>query len=334
MAVRRILVALDVTEGVVREAIRKRANLIVSHHPMLFRPMRTVNPERDPGSLVWQLAKSEIAVVAAHTNLDVTRGGTSFALAETLGIEGAEFLRMSYQVQKKIVTFIPTDDADRVARAMSEAGAGIIGNYDQCSFRAEGVGTFRGNAATSPSVGVAGRYERVGETRLEMAVPTWRVAAVVAALRKEHPYEEPAFDVYPTENLSNDYGMGVVGELRTALSLRQFLVLVRRKLRARSIRYAGIPRTRVKRIALCGGSGSELMDDAARAGAHAFVTADVRYHTFHDAERTGMTIIDAGHHETEFPVVGAIVRRLRDRCPALRGSIDGARISTNPLRTM
>jgi len=210
--VRGILVALEVTDAVIREARQHGASLIVSHHPLVFRPLRAVATDTPEGRRVAELLRQGIALYAAHTNLDFALGGTSFVLAERLGVSRATFLRTPYRVQKKIVTFVPEADVDRVAGAMARTGAGFIGNYEACSFRIAGEGTFRGNAASSPAVGRRETLERVRETRLEMVVPGPRVAGVVAALRAAHPYEEVAYDVYPIESPSREYGMGVVGD--------------------------------------------------------------------------------------------------------------------------
>lgn len=331
--VRGILVSLDVTEEVIAEAGRRGANLIVSHHPLLFRPLRTVTPSNPVARCVTALASRGIALFAAHTNLDFTRGGTSFALAGALGIAGGDFLRKPYRLQSKVVTFVPAGDADAVAQAMSDAGAGIIGTYDHCSFRTEGTGTFRGGEGSRPAVGSSGRLERVREIRLEMVAPRHAVPGVVRALVQAHPYEEPAYDIVPLENIDRAYGMGVVGEIPRPVSLARFLSAVRRALGARAPRFAGDPRMKVKTIAVCGGSGGELLEDAIAAGADVYVTADVKYHAYHEADGR-IALVDAGHYETEFPVVGAVAEHLR-RAIAARGNRTGVRTAsrpTNPVR--
>jgi len=309
MAVRGILVTLDVTEAIIEEAFRKRANLIVSHHPLLFRPLRAVTPATATGRCVRVLARHEIAVYSAHTNLDFTRGGTSHALAEVIGLSDVEFLETPYRLQKKVVAYVPAEQADAVAAAMAEAGAGRIGNYDSCSFRAPGTGTFRGNESSHPAVGSRGRLERVPEIRMEMIVPQWNVDRVLSAMAKAHPYEEPAYDVYPLENLSRDFGMGVIGSLREPVPLKTYLGRIKNSLGTGALRWTGNPRSVVRRVAACGGSGGDLLEAAIGAGADLFITADIKYHRFHDAAgRIGL--VDAGHYETEFPVVRAVVERL------------------------
>jgi dinuclear metal center YbgI/SA1388 family protein len=331
--VRGILVTLDVTLPVIAEAASKGCNLIVSHHPLVFRPLRTVTPADPVGRCLGELVRRKIALVVAHTNLDFTLGGTSSALADALGLARQGFLKTPYALRSKIVTFVPAADVDAVGRAMSEAGGGHIGDYDACSFRTEGTGTFLGGASTSPAVGRPGRFERVPETRLEMIVPRPALGKVIRALVRAHPYEEPAYDIIPLANTEEEYGMGVVGDMDRPLPLRRFLAEIRRALGNPSPRYTGDPAAVIRRVAVCGGSGSELLDDAIAAGADAFVTADVRYHAYRDAEGR-IALIDAGHYETEFPVVRAVVERLA-AAVGTRGeriAVRGTQRSTNPVR--
>jgi dinuclear metal center YbgI/SA1388 family protein len=287
--------------------------MIVSHHPLLFSPLRAVTAGRPSSALVIDLVKNGISLYSAHTNLDFTRGGPSFALAKLLDLHDVDFLVKSYEIQRKMVTFLPAEHADRVARAMSGAGAGIIGNYEQCSFRSSGTGTFQGNASTHPSVGKKGKLERVTEVRLEMVVPKWRVGEVVQALKDTHPYEEAAYDIYPTENRSSEFGMGVIGTLARPVTLRKFLGTTKRVLRAGGLRFGGEGRSIVRQVAVCGGSGSELLEEAIRRRADVFVTSDVKYHTFQDA-RGRIAIVDAGHFETESPVVPVLARAVQQGC--------------------
>ena len=331
--VRGILVALDVTESIVKEAVRHGANLIVSHHPLLFRPLRSVTTETSRERCLGELLRKRVALYSAHTNLDFTRGGTSFALARALGVATEGFLRTPFRLQNKIVTYVPPSHADAVASAMAGAGAGVIGEYESCSFRGEGKGTFRGGAGSQPALGRKGTLEHVPEIRLEMVAPRRALGSVVRAMTGAHPYEEVAFDVYALENAAREYGMGAVGTLRRKVPLRTFLATVRRTLNTPALRWSGDPGTPVHRIALCGGSGSELLGDAIASGAEAFVTADVRYHTYLEAEAR-IALVDAGHFETEIPVVAAIVERLRRetlRCGE-RIPVRAASGSTNPVR--
>lgn len=330
-----ILISLDATEEVVREAQRKRRNLILTHHPLLFRPVRSVTPETYTGRVLEACLRWRIAVFSAHTNLDFSPGGTSEALAASIGIPQVTPLHRPFHLQRKIVTFVPEKDVERVAAAMGNAGAGSIGEYDLCSFRTEGTGTFRGSSRATPAVGRTGRLERVPEIRLEMVVPAWRVDPVVRAMRAAHPYEEVAYDVIPLDTAHPAYGAGVVGDLRPAIPLRRFLASISRGLGAKGVRYTTGRGTLLRRVALCGGSGSDLLEEAIRSGADAFVTADVRYHTFQEA-RGRIALIDAGHYETEYPVVRTLARRLRAhlRRTGISLPVDAATTSTNPIHSV
>ena len=307
--VRGVLVALDVTEDVVREAGRRHASLIVSHHPLLFRPLSSVDTSTGTGRLLATLLRQEIAVIAAHTNIDFVRGGTSFALAGALGLRDPEFMVRNSRLNAKIVTFVPPSHVDRVARAMSDAGAGVIGDYRQCSFRTQGTGTFLGDTTTSPAVGARGVFERVPETRLEMALLQRDAPAIVRALKLAHPYEEVAYDLFPLENTHPDFGMGAIGTLPRPVTLSAFLGRIRRTLGSRGLRYCGAPATTLRSVAVCGGSGADLLHQAIAGGADAFITADVKYHAFQEASGR-IALVDAGHYETELPVVAAIAARL------------------------
>jgi dinuclear metal center YbgI/SA1388 family protein len=305
-----ILVCLDVTDDVIAEARRRRANLIISHHPLLFRPLTSVTPLAGAGRQLTSLLRQDIALYSAHTNLDFASGGTSFALAARLGLRNVAVLHSPFKLDRKLVTFVPPDHAEAVATAMAAEGAGIIGNYRLCSFRAEGTGTFRGNEQSHPALGRAGKTERVREIRLEMLVPAAKVEAVVRALKKVHPYEEVAYDIYVLDNTHRGCGMGVRGTLPAPMTLGAFLGRIRRSLKIPVVRYTGDLRQRVQNIAACAGSGAELTGEAVRSGAEVFVTADIKYHGFQEfADR--IAIVDAGHFETERPVVDAIVSYLQ-----------------------
>jgi dinuclear metal center YbgI/SA1388 family protein len=327
-----ILVSLDINEQVVTEARRRRCNLLVSHHPLLFRPLRSVDTANEQARCLREILRNRMSVYAAHTNLDFTRGGTSFALAATIGLQDVDFLRKPYATARKVVTYVPPEHVDGVSAAMAKAGAGRIGNYEQCSFHTKGIGTFRGTAASTPFVGERMKMQRVEEVRLEMIVDQWNVERVVAALKRAHPYEEIAFEVYPTENKSDEYGQGVLGVLRRPLRLKSFLSLVKKQLGAGALRYAGELDRTVSRVAACGGSGSELLHDAIRQEADVFVTADVKYHAFQEATPR-IALVDAGHYETEYPIIREIVKRLKAEILRKKASLSvlTARTSTNPL---
>lgn len=327
-----ILVALDCTERIVTEAKKRNANLIVTHHPLLFRPPKTITPGDEVGKCIRALIANNIHLYSAHTNLDFTRGGVSFAIAEALGLQEVDFLRTPHRVQKKIVTFVPEAQVAKVRDAMAAAGAGVIGNYDHCSFGTIGAGSFRGNEASNPSVGEKGKLEQVSEVRLEMIANQWDVPRVLKAMRASHPYEEVAYDVYALENASNEFGEGIIGSLPKAMRIENFLTLVKKSLGAKAVRRTVSFGKPIRKVAACGGAGADLLDTAIACGADAFITADVRYHDFHRAAHR-IVLVDAGHYETEHLVVEALVKRLKKEFVAWGKGIpvSAARQSTNPI---
>ena len=308
--VQHVLVALDVTPEIVGEAIQKKVDLIVSHHPLLFRPASSISDSNALGSILLSLAESRIALYSAHTNLDSAADGVSFALARALGIQKPSFLAPIKDSLVKLAVFVPDAHVDSVAAAMAEAGAGIIGEYERCSFRMHGKGTFRGSEHTRPFYGKPLQVEEVEEIRLEMIVPRAHVKAVVAAMKTVHPYEEVAYDLYTLENANPNFGMGAIGDLPRIMTVREFLTKLKKALHADFVRFSGALTQKVRRIAVCGGSGSELLEHAIGAKADLFVTADIRYHPFHDAVGR-IVLVDAGHWETEQVVLPVIASKLR-----------------------
>ena len=330
-----ILLALDVTPAIVQEAADRKVDLIVTHHPLLFRPPSSISDADAVGTLVLSLAEKRIALFSAHTNLDSASGGVSFSLAGALGISKPQFLVPLKDSMAKIAVFVPESHVHAVATAMAESGAGIMGEYQSCSFRLRGKGTFRGSSKSRPAIGKPLRLEEVDEIRLEMMAPRARIHAVIAAMKSVHPYEEVAYDVYALLNGNPNAGMGAVGDLPKPLSVRSFLANVKKTLRLKSVRVAGPLDRTVKRIAVCGGSGSELLEDAIRAKADVFITADIRYHTFQAAEGR-ITLVDAGHYETEQVVLPTIAQRLRSwaRDRDEKVVITIAKKSTNPIHSL
>jgi dinuclear metal center YbgI/SA1388 family protein len=299
------VVALDATPDVIDEGLKVGAQLIVTHHPLLFQPLRSVRAGEWHGEMVLRLARAGIALYAIHTNLDAANGGVSVELAQRLGAAGIDFLRPLSDSVYKLVVFVPESHFESVRRALAEAGAGTIGNYDSCGFSLTGEGYFRPGPGASPHIGQAdGPLERVNERRIEVEVARWRLDDVLCAMRAVHPYETVAYDVYPVVQPFSRTGMGAIGTLPEPASLREFLGRVRDVLHTAVIRYAGDPSALVRRVAVCGGSGGDLIGDALRAGADVFVTADLGYHRFFEGLGASglprMAIVDAGHYETEW----------------------------------
>ena len=308
--IKNILLCLDVDEKVVNEATRKNCNLIISHHPLLFRSLRKLDVNTDKKSrIIEKLIKKDITLYSAHTNLDFTKDGVSFQLAKKLKLTNQKFLVSLSQNQNKLVVFVPINYADKVADAMHNAGAGMIGEYSNCSYRTLGTGVFKGLEKSNPKVGVKGKIERVEEVKIEVLVNSFDLKKVIVEMKKVHPYEEVAYDVYPLENENVNYGMGVIGELSNELSQKEFLYHVSKSLGTKNLRFTQGSKSKIKKVAVCGGSGSDLLDAAKQSSADAFVTADIKYHTFQDAENE-ILLIDAGHYETEISVLDELKNRI------------------------
>ncbi len=307
----KILLCLDVDEKVVDEASRKHCEMIISHHPLLFRPLKKVDVQTDKTSrLVEKLIKKNITLYSAHTNLDFTKDGVSFQLAKRLKLTNQTFLVNLSSNQSKLVVFVPVAFADKVAEAMHSVGAGIIGEYTHCSFRTKGTGTFKGSEKSNPKAGAKNQFEKVEEIRIELIINSFDVNKIITVMKQAHPYEEVAYDVYPLTNDNVNYGMGVIGELENPLSEKEFLNQVSKSLRTKNLRFARGAKSKIKRVAVCGGSGSDLLNTAIKNRADAFVTADIKYHTFQDAE-SKILLVDAGHFETEIPVLDEIKIRIK-----------------------
>lgn len=329
------LIALDLTPAVVEEAKRDRIDIVVTHHPLIFRPIRHVTASDGQAGLVYRMAEAGIALYAIHTNLDAAHGGVSFGLAEKLGLSDIRLLDPLADSLRKLAVFVPVDHLDIVRQAMADAGAGQIGEYDSCAFAIPGSGYFRPGAAASPFIGSAGgELERVAEVRLEVEVPHWKLDAVLAAVREVHPYEEVAYDVYSVAQPYSRAGLGAIGVLPERCTLEELLNVVSDRLNVPAIRYAGDVSMPIERVAVCGGSGSDFIALARRAGADAYVTADVTYHKFFDVMDAGgrcrMALIDPGHYETEFVAEELLRQYLAKHLPETEWRIAGT--STNPVR--
>ena len=309
--VTRVLVALTPLPEVFEEAEEIGADFLLFHHPLIFRPLKSVDTGCYPGDLVARAIGGNLAVHAAHTNYDAAPGGVSVALAEALGLRGPLEVVVPRGSAKKIVVFVPEEDADAVADALSRAGAGRIGDYTRCTFRSPGTGTFFGGEGTAPYAGEGGRLEKVSELRLETVVPDHLVYGAVAAIRASHPYEEPAFDVYPVDGRPDGCGYGRVGRLAEPLPPEGLAGYVSDALdfpvRLVSDPAPGRP---VERVAVLGGSGGSFIREAAASGADAYVTGDLSYHDTLLAESLGMAAVDAGHAGTELPSLAPLARRL------------------------
>ena len=307
----KVLVALDVTEKVIDQAVSIGANLIISHHPLIFKGITNLRTDVALGKMLARLIKAEIAVYAAHTNLDSTAGGVNDVLAQKLGLQNVKPLSTVYRERlHKLVVFVPADHAEQVRTAMAEAGAGHIGNYSHCSFQTTGVGSFLPLAGTKPFIGQQGEIEQVEEYKIETIMPATIREQVVDAMLKAHPYEEVAYDEYLLVNTGAALGLGRVGSLAKPVSVSEFITEVKNALKVPHVKIAGADSTTIKRVAVCGGSGAGLIKEAIKNSADALVTGDIKYHEAQEAVAGGLMVVDAGHFSTEQPVVECVAKYL------------------------
>jgi dinuclear metal center YbgI/SA1388 family protein len=296
--VTKALLTIDVNEEVVAEAAAQGCNLIISHHPLIFSPLKRVTDTNPVQRTLISAIRNNISIYSAHTNLDSVYDGVSFRMASKLGLADTEVLAPVSGKLVKLVTFVPHNHLEKVREAIFRAGAGHIGNYDSCGYQLQGEGTFRGNDNSTPFVGTRGELHSEPETRLETIMPSFVTGKVIKALTEAHPYEEPAFDIYPLLNSWDRAGMGCFGSLEKPLNADEFLQLVKLTFGTQYLRYSGRRSQKIKKVALCGGSGFTLLKEAVACGADAFVTGDIKYHQFADAENS-LLLVDAGHYETE-----------------------------------
>lgn len=313
------LVSLNTDMSVLEEAKEAGAGMVVSHHPLIFGELKRVTAEGEPGRTIMAALERRIAVYAAHTNADCASGGASDLLADGLGLIQCRPLRASRAKKEvKLVTFVPEKDVETVRKAVCDAGAGVIGEYRDCTFRVDGRGTFFGTEGTEPVVGRKGRLEEVAEWRLEVVVPSAKVLEVVSALIESHPYETPAYDVYPLSPSSCEAGLGRIGMLPKPMKVSELVKRTKRLLGLESVWIAGERGAVVEKVAVCAGGGGELLKDAVEQGAEAYVTGDVKYHTAREAAAAGIVLVDVGHAASELPAVRWLAEELEKRVPAVR----------------
>jgi dinuclear metal center YbgI/SA1388 family protein len=293
-----VLITLDVTEEVVDEAIKKGCNLIIAHHPIIFKGLKKMTGSNYVERTVIKALKNDIAIYAIHTNLDHVMGGVNSKICQKLGLKNRSILSPKTHQLKKLVTFIPVEKTEEILKAIYSAGAGQIGNYSECSFRVEGTGSFKPNEAADPAIGSANKLEFVKENRVEVIFPGYLESKVISALIKAHPYEEPAFDVNLLDNNNKEIGSGMIGELGQAMDETAFLQHLKQEMGLKVIKHTKLHGRKISKVAVCGGGGSFLLKHAVKAGAQVFVSSDFKYHEFFDAEND-IIIADIGHYESE-----------------------------------
>ncbi len=322
-----VLVCLDVTEEIIDEAISKGAGLVISHHPLIFSGLKSLTGKNEVERAFIKAVKNDISIFALHTNLDNVSQGVNAKIAEKLGIDKPAILAPKQGILKKLVVFVPKANVEVLSKALWEAGAGSIGEYDQCSFQGEGLGTFRPSAEAQPSVGERGRLHHEAEIRLEVIVEQHCLANVLKAMRENHPYEEVAHEIYAIENEHPAIGSGMFGDLPEAVDPLSFLKQIKNTFGG-MLRYTHLPEGKIQRIAWCGGSGSFLLNQAKRVGAELFLSSDFKYHQFFEADNE-ILIADIGHYENEQFTISLIAEYLRKKFPTFAVLL--TENSTNPI---
>jgi dinuclear metal center YbgI/SA1388 family protein len=323
-----VLLTLDVTEEVLDEAGYAGCDVIISHHPVIFTGIKQLSGKNATERIILKAIKQDVAIYSAHTNLDVLENGVSRKMAEKLGLKNIRVLVPLKNKLLKLVTFVPEDHIDKVREAVFAAGAGVIGNYDKCSFVTSGTGSFRAGEETQPFKGERGKLHFEKEVRFETVLFSNMKGRVVRALLEVHPYEEAAYDLYPLENDNVKAGMGCTGELTEPLSEKEFLEMLRTRFSAKGIKYSGLTGNKITKVAMCGGAGGPLIGDAIASGAGAYVSADIRYHSFFEAENK-ILLADIGHFESEKYSVEILYDLIIKKFPKF--AVRFSEITTNPI---
>lgn len=330
----KVLIALDATMEVIDNAIENDVEMIITHHPIIFSKMDRVNNQSIEGRKIIKLIKNSIPVYSAHTNLDKTYNGINDVLASKLGLTNTKmFGKKLKEFLYKIVVFIPKDHVNKVRNAMCNEGAGHFGNYSNCSFYTEGIGTFKPLEGSNPFIGARNHIEKVEEVRLETIVTYSKLSNVISAMIKSHPYEEVAYDVYKTEQKVNPVAFGRIGELEEVTVLADYAEKVKESLNLNNIHIIGNEDKKIKRVAICSGSGMSEYDSAVKEGAHVFITGDVKYHQAVYANELGIPVIDATHFGTENIIVDSLGDYLNNK---IGKSVKVVKDTTliNPIKTI
>lgn len=323
-----IVVALDCTEAVVEEAVAMGANVVLTHHPLIFKGLKRLTGSNYVERTVIKAIQHDVALLAIHTNLDNVFFGVNHMIGSQLGLQQMRILAPKDAVLFKLGVFVPADAAETVRNAMAEAGAGQIGNYDSCSFSVAGSGRFRPGDEAQPYIGESGKLEVVSEERIEVVVNQHALSAVERAMKNAHPYEEVAYDVVAMRNTNEYIGSGMVGELAEPMEVHAFLQFVKAQFGCGVIRFTQPHRETIRKVAVCGGSGGFLLKDAIRAGADVFITADYKYHEFFDADQK-IVIADIGHFESEQFTSHLLVDKLTKKFTTF--AVRLTNVNTNPI---
>lgn len=323
------LCSLDVTADVIKEAKANNCNLVIAHHPVIFRGIKKINGKTYVERVLIEAIKNDIAIYAAHTNLDNILLGVNDKIASRIGLKNTRILSPKNKVLRRLITFAPIDKAEQVRKAIFAAGAGHIGKYSECSFNSEGTGTFKAEEGADPYVGEIGKQHREEETKIEIVYPFYLETQVVKALVENHPYEEVAYDIFTMDNVHYGIGSGIIGELDQPLLEMELLKHLKNNFGLKIIRHTRLLDKPVKKIAVCGGAGSFLINAAKKAGADAYITSDIKYHEFFDAEDQ-LVVMDIGHYESEQFTIDLIYDLLVRKFPTF--ALLKTSVNTNPVR--
>lgn len=327
----KILTCLTLTPDVAQEAIDAGVDLIVSHHPIMFRPIQQITAGDAQGKMLLDLIQAGIAVYSPHTSYDSAAEGINRQLAECLNLIDIAPLRPEIAPSvSKIVCFVPVDHLQPVRQALWDAGAGHTGEYSQCSFSTTGTGTFLGSENTNPAIGIPGQLEQVDEYRLEVVCFRERVAAAVTAMVAAHPYEEPAYDIIPLADRPGGIGSGRWGNLPEEITLAEFNQLVKKQLKITQLQFVGEPQTSIRRVAIACGAAAEFLTDAHRMGCDLLLTGEARFHALLEARQLEMSLVLPGHYATERPAMERLAERLANAFP--KNSVWASRIESDPLK--
>lgn len=326
-----VLLCLDVTEAVVDEAVALGCNLIVSHHPLIFSPLKRVTGNTYVERCVIKALANGIAIYSAHTNLDNAPGGVNYRIAAKLGLQNVKILVPKEGALLKLSVYVPVAHADAVRSALFAAGCGNIGNYGSCSYNAVGYGTFEAGEGANPFCGSVGSLHKEEEVRIDTIMPAYIKGRVVKALLAAHPYEEPAFDIYPLQNSWDSVGAGIIGELPVAADETAFLQQVKGTFAVGSVRHTGLLGRAVKRVALCGGAGGSFAGAAVAAGADVYITGEARYHDLFNYVGK-MVVAVIGHYESEQFTMEIFKEIISGACPQVQ--VKTTSVCTNPIHYM
>jgi dinuclear metal center YbgI/SA1388 family protein len=323
-----VLVSLDCTEEVINEAIQRGCNVVVAHHPIVFKGLKKLNGKNYVERAVIKAIKHDVALYAIHTNLDNVVGGVNFRIATQLGLEKVKVLSPKTQLLMKLTTFVPLEHTQLVLDQLYGAGAGQIGEYKNCSFRTIGTGTFKPTGNAHPHIGSLNQEEEVQEHRIEVVFPAYLQYQVLDALQNAHPYEEVAYYLHTLENVNQEVGSGIIGELPNAMTAMAFLAYLKTRMNLTIIRHTHLLDKPIKKVALCGGSGGFLLGNAIRQGADAFITADYKYHEFFDADKK-ILLCDIGHYESEVYTKDLLCTYLSKKITNF--AVLNSEVNTNPI---